>query len=467
MVAMGIDGCSIGVLVLAAGKGTRMKSDSPKVMQPVLEKPMLHYVLSSFPSINEVAVVVGHGGEEVQSYLSEFWPDVDTVWQREQLGTGHAVMEAESWISHFDRVLVVNGDMPLMTEDVLSSLLAVHQGGCSFLTMILEEPEGYGRVVREGTVRIVEHKDCLPDQLGIKEVNAGVYLLDVDPLLKCLKGLSKNNAQGEYYLVDVVEYFQKADLPAHPVVVDDPDTMLGINDPSGLAKAGRILRDRYVDLWMASGVKFVDPFSVWLGPEVTFKGEATVYPDVQIWGKSSIGAKASLGSFSTLRNVTIEDSVTLNGYCFIEDSILKKGSKAGPFCYIRQEAVLDEEGFVGKFVEVKKSHIGKRSKVPHLAYMGDASLGSDVNIGAGTITCNYDGKSKHHTIIGDGVFVGSDTMLVAPLTLGSRSMTAAGSVITKDVPEDALGIGRSKQRNILGWSGDRGKKSEGVKNDDK
>ncbi|NCC96235.1 MAG: UDP-N-acetylglucosamine diphosphorylase/glucosamine-1-phosphate N-acetyltransferase, partial [Synergistales bacterium] len=216
-----------------------------------------------------------------------------------------------------------------------------------------------------------------------------------------------------------------------------------------------------------SGVKFIDPLSVWVGPEVTFEGEAIVYPGVQIWGNTSIGVKSTIGSFSTLRNAVLEESVTLNGYCFIEDSILKRGSKAGPFCYIRERSVLDQDGFIGKFVEVKKSHVGRGSKVPHLSYMGDASLGEGVNIGAGTITCNYDGKSKHPTKIGDGVFVGSDTMLVAPLTLGARSMTGAGSVITKDVPDEALAIGRAKQRNILGWNGDRSKKSEGIDHDDK
>lgn len=467
MVAMEKDGRSIGILVLAAGKGTRMKSDSPKVMQPIMEKPMLYYVLKSLSSIGDIAVVIGHGGEEVRSYLSEFWPGVDTVWQREQLGTGHAVMEARDWISRFDRVLVVNGDMPLMTENVFSSLMDLHKGGCSFLTMILEDPHGYGRIVRDPIVKIVEQKDCLPDQSEIKEVNAGVYLMDVVPLLSCLDRLNRNNAQGEYYLVDVIESFQGSGLTSLPVVVDDSDTMLGVNDPSGLAKAGTILRDRYVARWMASGVKFIDPLSVWVGPEVTFEGEAIVYPGVQIWGNTSIGVKSTIGSFSTLRNAVLEESVTLNGYCFIEDSILKRGSKAGPFCYIRERSVLDQDGFIGKFVEVKKSHVGRGSKVPHLSYMGDASLGEGVNIGAGTITCNYDGKSKHPTKIGDGVFVGSDTMLVAPLTLGARSMTGAGSVITKDVPDEALAIGRAKQRNILGWNGDRSKKSEGIDHDDK
>lgn len=467
MVAMEKDGRSIGVLVLAAGKGTRMKSESPKVMQPIMEKPMLYYVLKSISSIGDVAVVVGHGGDEVKSYLAAFWPDVETVWQREQLGTGHAVMEARDWVSRFDRVMVVNGDMPLMTDEILSSLLGEHRGGCSFLTMVLDDPDGYGRVVREPVVRIVEQRDCLPDQVGIKEVNAGVYLMDVAPLLRCLEGLNRENAQGEYYLVDVVESFQSSGLPSLPVVVDDSDLMLGVNDPSGLARAGALLRDRYVSYWMDFGVKFIDPSSVWVGPEVTFEGEAIVYPDVQIWGHTSIGSGSSIGGFSTLRNAVLEKSVTLNGYCLIEDSVLMHGSKAGPFCYVRDRSVLDQDGFIGKFVEVKKSHVGKGSKVPHLSYMGDASLGEGVNIGAGTITCNYDGKSKHPTNIGDGVFVGSDTMLVAPLTLGARSMTGAGSVITKDVPDEALAIGRAKQRNILGWNGERSKKSEGVDDDDK
>lgn len=464
MVAMEKAGGSVGVLVLAAGKGTRMKSESPKVMQPLLENPMLHYVLKAFGSVGETAVVVGHRGEMVQSYLSRSWPEVKTVWQREQLGTGHAVMEAQTWISRFDRVFVVNGDMPLMTEEIPKSLLEAHDGGCSFLTMELDDPEGYGRVVRGAKTCIVEQKDCLPEQKAIKEVNAGVYLMDVVPLLDSLKGLGRKNAQGEYYLVDVIEAFQDLGLPAKPVMVDDPDSLLGVNDPAGLAQVGAILRDRYVAEWMAAGVKFVDPKSVWIGPDVVFQGEAMVYPGVQIWGKSTVGVNASLGGFSVLRDVSIGEDVELQGYCFIENSTLRVGSKAGPFCYIRQESVVEENGFVGKFVEVKKSVIGRGSKVPHLSYMGDASLGTNVNIGAGTITCNYDGKSKHPTTVGDGVFVGSDTMLVAPVTLGANSMTGAGSVITKDVPEGALAIGRAKQRNIEGW----GKKTtEGSRDDDK
>ncbi len=461
---MGKAGETVGVLVLAAGKGTRMKSDAPKVMQPILENPMLSYVLRALSSVGPMAVVIGHGGESVRDYLSSDWPGVETIWQREQLGTGHAVMIAEEWIGKFDRIMVVNGDMPLLVEEVASALMESHSVGCSFVTMSLDNPAGYGRVVRSPQVAIVEQKDCSQEQLKIKEVNAGIYLMDVKPLLSCLKGIGRKNAQGEYYLVDVIRSFQEMGLASVPVNIADPTVLLGVNDPIDLSRVTGILKDRYLSNWMSSGVKCLDPSTTWIGPDVVFRGEALIYPNVQIWGRSEIGSGVTVGSFSMLRNVFMEDYSVVHGYGYIEDSSIKRGAKAGPFCYIRQNSVIEEDGFVGKFVEIKKSRIGKKSKVPHLSYMGDASLGEDVNIGAGTITCNYDGSCKHPTVIGDGVFVGSDTMLVAPVTLGDGSMTGAGSVITKDVPEGALAIGRAKQKNIDSWR-ERTKKKEGGEHD--
>lgn len=461
MVAMGETGETLGVLVLAAGKGTRMKSETPKVMQPVLEEPMLSHVLRALEPVGPMAAVVGYGGNEVSEYLVSRWPKVEILWQKEQLGTGHAVMAAKDWLNRFDKVLVVNGDMPLLTEAVAKGLIESHRGGCSFVTMDLEDPRGYGRVVRLPHVSIVEQADCSEYQLDIKEVNAGVYLMDVKPLLDCLKSLKAENSQKEYYLVDVIRLFYEIGLASVPIKWPDSDTLLGVNDPIDLAKVSGILKDRYLSHWMKKGLKCLDPSTVWIGPDVTFDGEAFIYPNVQIWGKSHIGNGVSIGSFTELRNAALEENSSVAGYGFIQDSRIKKGAKAGPFCYIRENSVIGEKGFAGKFVEIKKSSVGRESKVPHLSYIGDAAIGDGVNIGAGTITCNYDGISKHPTVIGDGAFIGSDTMLVAPVTLGDDSMTAAGSVITSDVPEGALAVGRARQRNIEGWAEMRNRRKGG------
>lgn len=447
-------------MVLAAGRGTRMKSRTPKAMQPILENPMLSYVLRALSSAGPTAAVVGYGGAEVADYLSSHWPEVETIRQEEQLGTGHAVMAAEDWLTRFSRVLIVNGDMPLLVPDVVESLTESHSVGCSFVTVKLDNPQGYGRVIRCPHVAVVEQKDCSKEQLKIKEVNAGIYLMDVKPLLSCLKSMKRANAQGEYYLVDAIRSFQEMGLASVPVLRSDSDTFLGVNDPFDLSRVTEILRNRCLNRWMESGVKCVDPSTTWIGPDVQFDGEALIYPNVQIWGRSHIGPGVTIGSFSVLRNAHMEEGSSIKGYGCIEDSLIGKGAKAGPFCYIRQNSIIQENGLVGKFVEIKKSRIGKGSKVPHLSYVGDAALGENVNIGAGTITCNYDGVRKHPTVIGDGVFVGSDTMLVAPVTLGDRSMTAAGSVITADVPEGALGVGRARQKNIEGWTEKR-KKGKG------
>ncbi|PIE54119.1 MAG: UDP-N-acetylglucosamine diphosphorylase/glucosamine-1-phosphate N-acetyltransferase [Dethiosulfovibrio peptidovorans] len=445
------DNGAVAILVLAAGQGTRMKSDRPKVMQSVLDEPMIAHVLRVVEPYGTVGVVIGHGGDMVREYLDEQWPQVTTIWQRERLGTGHAVMMAREWLQGFERVLIVNGDMPLLDGETVDMLFEAHEGGCSFLTFNLDDPHGYGRVVRGERVRIVEERDCTPEERLVAEVNAGVYLADVPVLLQSLESLNQDNAQGEYYLVDSVVFFQDMGVPVVPVMVPNPRTLLGVNDPRELAQAGRLLRDRLLNRWMAAGVKCVDPDSVWIGADVSFLGEAVLFPNVQLWGKTIVGIGASIASFSILRNANIGEQAQVKGFCCIEDSAMEPGSQAGPFCYMRQGSVLGSGAFAGKFVEVKNSRIGEGSKVPHLSYMGDTVVGTCTNVGAGTITCNYDGTSKHGTIIGDDVFVGSDTMLVAPVHLGDRSMTGAGSIITRDVPEDALAIARARQRHIEGW----------------
>ena len=447
---------TLGILVMAAGKGTRMKSDLPKVLLPILDKPMLGYLLKTVLDCEPdgVAVLVGHKGEQVCDYLKAF-PAVEPLWQREQLGTGHAVQAARKWWERFDHVLVLNGDLPLLGPAALRVFLGEHLEGraaCSLLSFVTERPEGYGRVIREGDggVAIVEHKDASPEQLLVKEVNAGCYIFDVKHLSSVIDRLKNHNAQGEYYLPDVVALMSEAGLKVRASVAEEEET-LGVNTQAELAAMTARVRGALAERWMAKGVRIMDPSAVWIGPDVELAPDVSLMPGVQIWGNSVVGEGSVVGPYCILRNARLGRRVNLIANVVVEDSVLCDDTKAGPFAYIRERSFLDERAFAGKFVELKETTVGKGSKVPHLSYMGDAVLGENVNIGAGSVTCNYDGKNKFPTTIGDRCFVGSDTMMVAPVVLGDNSATAAGSTITADVPAGALGVGRAPQKNIEGW----------------
>ncbi|HPU77333.1 MAG TPA: bifunctional UDP-N-acetylglucosamine diphosphorylase/glucosamine-1-phosphate N-acetyltransferase GlmU [Thermosynergistes sp.] len=449
----------VGALVLAAGKGTRMKGSFSKVMLPVLGEPMIYYPLRALSEagIKDIAVVVGWGGEAVESYLASRWPDVAVLWQREQLGTGHALMVAEPWWASLDELLVLPGDVPLVGADVLEALSRRHMDEmteATFLTMTLDDPSGYGRVIQvDGRVRIVEDKDASQAERSIQEVNSGIYAFNAAPLADLIHRLNNDNAQKEYYLTDVLRLLSADGKRVAVLNWPDPEELAGVNDPVQLAQAAAMLRDRLLYRWMKEfGLKCLDPNSVWIGPEVSFEEDVWIDPWVELLGKTSVGSGSRIASFTIIRNSKLGSGVQVRGHVVLEDSVVGDGATIGPFAHLRNGAEVGEGAHVGKFVEIKNSTVGQNSKVPHLSYIGDALIGKETNIGAGTITCNFDGRRKHQTHIGDRCFVGSDTMLVAPVSLGDDSYTGAGSVITRDVPEGALAIARARQRNVEGWA---------------
>lgn len=451
-------GNSFCVLILAAGKGTRMHSDTPKVLHMMLEEPLLYYTLAAAAGTNitDTGVVVGFGGGQVEGWLSREYPGAEIIWQREQLGTGHAAGLARQWWRDYDNVMILPGDTPLITPDTLKKLAERHienHSECSVLSFDIQNPAGYGRVIRYGSsVRVIEDKDATADEAKCREVNSGMYVFDTKALLSVIDNLSSDNSQREYYLPDALSLIAAKGGKADAIKAANCEEFLGVNDPKQLSEAADIMRARIIEeLMIDRGVKCMDPRTTWVGPKTAVGCDVTIEPNVQIWGRSTIGTRSRIGSFTVLRDAELAEDVIIAGSCRIFDSSVGTGASIGPFAFIRQNAVIDEGARVGRFVEIKSSHVGKRSKVPHLSYIGDAEIGENTNIGAGTITCNYDGDKKNRTIIGDNCFLGSNTMLVAPVQLGDNSTTGAGSVITSDVPQGALGVGRAHQRNIENW----------------
>jgi len=457
-----------GALILAAGKGTRMKSATAKVMQPILCEPMLFYPLRTLSECEGVSigVVVGYGKQEVSDYLTKEWPQVAIIEQKEQKGTGDAVKAGFHFWKDYKYMLVLPGDVPLITSESIKQLMRIHllsDSSLSFISFKVADPAGYGRVIRSDCgIRIVEEKDATEDQLAINEVNSGIYAFSTAALERYINELRCKNVQGEYYLTDLVELFQQYKERVEVLSMDGEDEFLGVNDPLQLAYATNLLRDLLVKRWMEKGVKCADPETVRIGPRVDFEGEAYLAPYVQIFGETSVGDRCSIGSFAILKDSKLESGVSVHPHVVIESSVVRQNAIVGPFAYLRDETEIGPKSFAGKFVEIKHSKIGSGSKVPHLSYIGDATIGEDTNIGAGTITCNYDGKRKHPTKIGNRCFIGSDTMLVAPVELDDDATTGAGSVITQNVPMGALALARARQRNILGWK----KRRENINNND-
>ncbi len=445
------------VLVMAAGKGTRMKSATPKVLHNILDRPIIDYVLGCVVdagvSPEDVAVLVGSGGELVEKHLRENFPkELNILWQREQLGTGHAVKSAREWWRNYKNLIVLNGDVPLIKPESLENFINEFNNDCTVISFNAQDPKQYGRIIRkENSVSIVEYKDASDEQRKIHEVNAGCYAFKVEALASVIDLITNDNAQKEYYLPDALALMNEKGMSTGAFIFSEEE-MQGINNHSELAEATRVINRRINEKWLIEGVRMIDPDSVYISPDAKLSRGVVVMPNVQIWGRTEVGENSYIGSGSILTNAKIGENVQIIAYAVIENSELKNNSKAGPFCYIRENSCLEEKAFAGKFVELKKSHIGENSKVPHLSYMGDATLGHDVNIGAGSITCNYDGQNKNKTFIGNNCFVGSDTMFVAPVELADGAATAAGSVITQSVPEDSLGVGRARQTNIKGWS---------------
>lgn len=451
------------IVVLAAGLGTRMKSGLAKALHPLAGRPLVQHVLNAARSVDpgKIVLVLGHQADSVRSAVEEYKPEI--VLQREQLGTGHAVRQAKEAIAKAEGpVMILCADTPLLTGGTLQSLIDLHSKTRAAVTLVTaeaEDPFGYGRVVRgkAGVMKIVEEKDAVPAQKKIKEVNAGIYCFEKKFLLESLDGLGRNNAQGEYYLPDTIGLARKKKLKVSAFSCSNPNEILGVNSRKDLSLAETILRDRVNSRWMLAGVTMVDPASTFISDEASLGRDTVLYGNVRIEGKTRIGEACTVYPGSRIVDSVIGNNVTVKDCSIIEESDIASAASVGPFAHLRPGSVIRERARIGNFVEVKKSTIGEGSKANHLSYIGDATVGRDVNIGAGVITCNYDGFQKFPTVIEDEVFVGSDTQLVAPVTIGKRALIAAGATITKDVPADALAISRVPQHIREGFSSKRKK----------
>ena len=446
----------VAVIVLAAGEGTRMRSATPKVLQPLGGRTMLGHVLASVEQLapEHLLVVVGHAREQVTASLTGA---ARAVVQETQDGTGHAVRVALEAVGDVEgTVVVVPGDAPLLTAATLQSLVAAHEAAgaaTTLLTARVQDPTGYGRVVRDAAgavTAVVEHKDASPDELTIDEVATSVYAFAAGPLRAALSRLGTDNAQGEQYLTDVVGLHRAAGLPVGADVAVDADETRGVNDRVQLAELARLLRDRTVRRHQLAGVAFLDPQTAWIDADVVIEPDATIGQGVQLHGRTVVGRGAVVGPDTTLTDCEVGDGASVvRSHC--TGARIGAGATVGPFTYLRPGTVLGRGAKAGAYVEIKASTVGDGSKVPHLSYVGDATVGRGSNVGAGTIVVNYDGVAKHRTVIGDDVRIGSNNSLVAPVTVHDGAYTAAGSAITQDVPAGALAVARTTQRTIDGW----------------
>ena len=446
------------VVILAAGEGTRMKSQTPKVLHKISGRSLLGHVLAACQSLEpkNVRVVVGSGREQVEAHLAEIAPQVTTVFQEHRGGTGHAAQLALADLTPSGTILILAGDTPMLTGQSLASLLEGHHAGgftASVLTAEHPEPTGYGRIIRgdDGSlVRIVEEKDADEFEKEIEEINSGVYAFDAVKLAGAIGKLRNDNAQGELYLTDVIEILRNEGGKIAAVCIEDFTETLGVNDRVQLAEAAALLRDRINENLMRSGVTIVDPTTTWVDSTSIISQDVTLLPGTTISGESTIGTGAIIGPRTTLIDCTVANGAEVKE-SYATSAVIGENASVGPFTFLRPGTNLAAHTRAGAFVEMKNATLGEGSKVPHLSYVGDASIGEGTNIGAATIFVNYDGVEKHHTTVGNHVRIGSDNMLVAPITIGDGAYTAAGSVITEDVPAGAMGVGRAKQRNVIGW----------------
>ena len=445
---------SLHVVILAAGKGTRMRSSLPKVLHPVAGRPMVSHVIDTARSLNaeKIHLVYGHGGEAMQARLND--ADVEWVLQAEQLGTGHAVAQAMPAIPDHAKVLVLYGDTPLISPVTLETLLTIQPAnGIGLLTVSLANPTGYGRILRADgqVVGIVEQKDATAEQQLINEVNTGVLVAPAKQLKQWLSGLTNLNAQGEYYLTDVIaaaHHSGSSIQTAQPVCAQEVE---GANNRLQLAQLERFYQKRAAEQLMLEGVTLLDPARFDLRGTLQCGEDVLLDVNVIIEGQVELGHRVQIGAGCVLKNCRIADDSIISPYSIIESSTLAEGCTVGPFARLRPGAELAAQAHVGNFVELKNAKLGFGSKAGHLSYLGDSDIGANVNIGAGTITCNYDGANKHKTIIEDDVFVGSDTQLVAPVRIAKGATLAAGSTITRDVAEDELVLSRVPQHHVTGW----------------
>lgn len=444
-------------IILAAGAGTRMKSKKPKVAHEILGKPLVRWVVDAARAAGaqRVVTVVGHAREQVIPLVEA---DTQPVVQQEQNGTAGAVLACKEALAGFDgSVVVLSGDSPLIAPGTIARLVEERErrgAAVVALTMELADPTGYGRIVRDGAgavERIVEQKDATPEEAAIRECNSGFYCFDARALFDALAQVGNDNAQGEFYLTDVLGICRAAGRPVLALATDDATECLGVNSRMQLAEAACVLQRRINYGHMAAGVTMTDPAQVWIGPDVEIAQDVELLPQTMLLGSTKVGEDSVIGPNSRLTDTVVGCGCTVEETVAIE-ARLDDGATAGPRAYLRPGAHLCEGAKAGTHVEIKKSTIGRGSKVPHLSYIGDTTMGEGVNIGAGSITCNYDGKKKWPTIIGDGAFVGSDTMMVAPVTIGAGAIIGAGSTITKEVAPDALALTRSEQKEIPGWA---------------
>ncbi len=451
------------VIILAAGEGTRMKSATPKVLHQIAGRSLLGHVIEAASTIEpeHLVVVVGHGGDQVIAHLDEVAPWVATVEQTQRNGTGHAVRIALEFLSERGvetgeaPVVVLTGDTPLLTGDSLVTMLTSHVASAAQVTVLTTEltnPFGYGRIIRSGNqvVGIVEEKDATPQQREISEINSGMYAFDGAALHTAIAGLNTNNSQGEEYLTDVIEIMTSREGIVIGVSAHEPSDILGINDRAQLATAAGIMRDRINEKWMKAGVTMLDPASTWIDVDAELAADVTLLPQTILRGPTAIEAGAHIGPGTTLISAEVGANAVVR-HTWAELVVIGAGANVGPYTYLRPGTVIGDSGKAGAFVEMKNAQLGEGSKVPHLSYVGDATIGAGTNIGAGTIFVNYDGVEKNHTIVGDHVRVGSGNMLIAPVVIGDGAYTAAGSVITEDVPAGSMAVGRARQRNILDW----------------
>ena len=447
---------------MAAGKGTRMRSNRPKVLHRLAGLPLLEHVIRAAQSLEpkSTGIVIGHQAERIRASLSEH-KGLRFAVQVEQLGTGHALLQAMPLLRNQCGTLVVlSGDVPLIQPSTLRRLLTTHHAASAALTVVtarVTRAYGYGRVVRkEGRLsRIVEERDASDTQRQLNEINGGIYALDLEPLFDALRDILRAGAADELYLPSLVKVYRRRGLPVETLEVTNPDEVRGINSQTELAEVRRIVRQSKNEELMAVGVTLEDPATTYVDMDVTVGPDTVIHPGVILEGHTRVGARCELHAGVRIVDSTVGDDVVVNNHCVIQRTRIERGARVGPFAHLRPETEVGENARIGNFVETKKTTLGQGSKANHLTYLGDATIGAGVNVGAGTITCNYDGETKHPTTVGNDVFIGSGTELVAPVSLEDGAYIAAGSCITEDVPAGALGVARNRQVNKVGWAGRR------------
>lgn len=465
---------SFAIAIMAAGKGTRLKSKRPKVLHEIGGKPLLRHVIDAALKVvpaSDIYVIIGHEAAQVRAAVAG--TGVRFVEQKQQRGTGHAIQEAAAAVGGYSNLLVLSGDVPLLRTETILRLRDFHlaeRAAMTILTATPADPSGYGRVKRRSKCAderaaigtedaecaevelIVEQKSLASDQHGLREINTGIYAFATAPLFAHLGELETNNAHGELYLTDMAGLLVKAREHVLALRASDPGEVLGANTIAEMMELDRTLRRATTTRLMAAGVTIFQPDTVLVDADVEVGADTVIEPFTQLLGATQVGEGCLVRSYSVLEDATLADGVTIRQGCVVESATIGAGAILGPYAHLRPESVVDEDAHVGNFVEMKKARLGKGSKAGHLAYLGDAVIGSGVNIGAGTIICNYDGVQKHQTLIGDNVFVGSDSVLVAPVSVGSGAYVAAASCITETVPENALAVGRARQVNKEGWA---------------